>query len=105
MFNREFESFGGLSAGTVPRSGICPRCPYLDLEPESHLQVRADRGESAQRVCRAWDLRERTRKRRGGNLSAFRVYQWGTDFRSRKQGSPGRIRTYNLSVNSRPLYR
>lgn len=77
-----------MPAGTVARSGICPRLPYLELQPERRLKLWAERAALAQRLLRTRDLRQRMRKRREGNLSAFRVYQRGTEFRSCKQGSP-----------------
>jgi hypothetical protein len=87
-FKRESESFGGMSVGTLSRSGICPRFPCLDLQPERRRRGWAERAALTQRLLRTRDLRHRMRKRREGNLSAFRVYQWGTEFRSSKQGSP-----------------
>ncbi len=44
------------------------------------------------------------KKRRALSCSAFHVNQWVAKVRSRLKGSSGRTRTYDLAVNSRPLY-
>ena len=104
VFNRETESSGGMLAGSVQKLGVSFRYPCLNLETVRFAAGRIDHSPSSQSLRRAWDLRPRMTKRRAVNYSAFCVNQTGTLFRPRNQSSPGRIRTYNLAVNSRSLY-
>ena len=106
-----------LRVAAVQRTNLSKKIGYLDAVPRMAQRPRVggtahqDAGYSPRRA-RGWSVLENRNKlsrSEAGQISLFQftaeaVFE-GTENARSQNGSPGRIRTSDLTVNSRPLYR